>query len=195
MKKLGKILFKILKWIFIILVCIFVLFLIVRFIGQRIYSSTPEGGINEEMYVDINGTKQWISIYGQDKDNPVLLYLHGGPGSSTSLYDYAFTRKWSDVYTVVTWDQRNCGKSYSSEQNDTTLTYDLMMSDGVEMTKYLLDYLGKDKITLLGHSWGTYFGSNLVLEYPEYYECYIGTGQLVDFYQNELPLRRKYLNG
>ena len=86
----------------------------------------------------------------QDKDNPILLYLHGGPGSSTSLYDYAFTRKWSDAYTVVTWDQRNCGKSCSSEQNDTALTYDLMMSDGVEMTKYLLDYLGKDKITLLG---------------------------------------------
>lgn len=145
------------------------------------------------MYVDINGTKQWISIYGQDKDNPVLLYLHGGPGSSTSLYDYAFTRKWSDVYTVVTWDQRNCGKSYSSEQNDTTLTYDLMMSDGVEMTKYLLDYLGKDKITLLGHSWGTYFGSNLVLEYPEYYECYIGTGQLVDFYQNEIAFKEEVL--
>ena len=97
------------------------------------------------------------------------------------------------MYTVVTWDQRNCGKSYSSEQNDTTLTYDLMMSDGVEMTKYLLDYLGKDKITLLGHSWGTYFGSNLVLEYPEYYECYIGTGQLVDFYQNEIAFKEEVL--
>ena len=193
MKKWWKVLFEILKWIFIILVCIIALFLIVRCIGQRIYSSTPEGGINEEMYVDINGTKQWISIYGQDKDNPVLLYLHGGPGSSTSLYDYAFTRKWSDVYTVVTWDQRNCGKSYSSEQNDTALTYELMMSDGIEMTKYLLGYLGKDKITLLGHSWGTYFGCNLVLEYPEYYECYIGTGQLVDFYQNEIAFKEEAL--
>ncbi|MBD5119083.1 MAG: alpha/beta hydrolase [Clostridiales bacterium] len=181
----------ILKWLLIVLAAIIVLFLIVRFIGQRIYDRTPEGGINETLYVDINGTKQWISIYGQDKDNPVLLYLHGGPGSSTSLYDYAFTRKWSDVYTVVTWDQRNCGKSYSPDQNDTTLTYDLMMSDGVEMTKYLLDYLGKDKITLLGHSWGTYFGCNLILEYPEYYECYIGTGQLVDFYQNEIAFKEE----
>ena len=191
MKKFFKVLFKILKWLFLALAAAIVLFLIVRFVGQRIYNRTPKGGINEEMYVDINGAKQWISIYGQDKDNPVLLYLHGGPGSSTSLYDYAFTRKWSDVYTVVTWDQRNCGKSYSSDQNDTTLTYDLMMNDGVEMTKYLLDYLGKDKITLLGHSWGTYFGCNLVLEYPEYYECYIGTGQLVDFYQNETAFKEE----
>ena len=165
MKKFLNVFFKILKWLFIILITVIILFLIVRFIGQKINGRTPEGGINEEMYVDINGTKQWISIYGQDKDNPVLLYLHGGPGSSTSAYDYAFTRKWSDVYTVVTWDQRNCGKSYSSDQNDTALTYDLMMSDGVEMTRFLLDYLGKDKITLLGHSWGTYFGSNLALEY------------------------------
>lgn len=181
--------FKIVKWIFFVLVSVIVLFLIVRFVGQKIYDRTPKGGINEEMYVDINGTKQWISIYGQDRDNPVLLYLHGGPGSSTSSYDYAFTRKWSDVYTVVTWDQRNCGKSYSSDQNATTLTYDLMMSDGVEMTKFLLDYLDKEQITLLGHSWGTYFGCNLVLAYPEYYECYIGTGQLVDFYQNEIAFR------
>jgi len=136
MKKMLRALLKGLKWIFIILIAAVIVFLIIRFIGQKINSRTPQGGINEEMYVDINNTKQWISIYGQDKDNPVLLYLHGGPGSATSAYDYAFTRKWSDVYTVVTWDQRNCGKSYSSGQNDTALTYDLMMSDGVEMTKY-----------------------------------------------------------
>lgn len=191
MKKILNIILKIMKWIFITFVVVIVVFLIVRFIGQKINTRTPEGGINKQMYVDINGTKQWISIYGQDKDNPVLLYLHGGPGASTSPYDYAFTRKWSDVYTIVTWDQRNCGKSYSPDQNDTVLTYDMMMSDGIEMTKYLLDYFGKNKITLLGHSWGTYLGSNLAFQYPEYYECYIGTGQLVDFYQNEITFKEE----
>ena len=79
------------------------------------------------MYVEINGTKQWINIYGDDINNPVLLYLHGGPGSSTSDIDYAFTRKWADVYTVVTWDQRNCGKSYDKSQDDLLLTKDLFM--------------------------------------------------------------------
>lgn len=186
MKHLARKVLKLLKvLIFIILVVVFV-FLVVRTIGKTINGKTPDGGINESMYIDVNGTMQWISIYGEDKDNPVLLYLHGGPGSSTSAYDYAFTRKWADVYTVVTWDQRNCGKSYDEKQNDTVLTYDLMMSDGKAVTEYVLNYLGKDKLTLLGHSWGTYFGCNLILEYPEYYECYIGTGQLVDMYQNEL---------
>ena len=191
MRRTSMIFLNALKWILACAGAVIALFLIVRFIGQQIHNRTPEGGINEEMYVEINGTKQWISIYGQDKDNPVLLYLHGGPGSSTSTFDYAFTRKWSDVYTVVTWDQRNCGKSYSKEQNDTEITYEIMMRDGVEMTKFLINYLGKDKITLLGHSWGSIFGCNLVLQYPEYYECYIGTGQLVDFYQNEVAFRQE----
>lgn len=185
MKKLKKILLKALKWIGITLASLLVLVIAVRIIGQIGYRKVPDGGINESMYVDINGTKQWISIYGQDVDNPVLLYLHGGPGSATSYYDYKYTRKWADVYTVVTWDQRNCGKSYSKDQNDTVLTYDLFMEDGLEMTEFIRDYLGKDKITILGHSWGTYYGCNLVLAHPEYYDCYIGTGQLVDDVKNE----------
>lgn len=189
MKKIGKVLLKIMKWIVIVLLSAIVLFFIVRFTGQKINTKTPNGGINESLYVDINGTKQWISIYGEDLNNPVLLYLHGGPGASTSPYDYAFTRKWADIYTVVTWDQRNCGKSYSEEQNKTSITYELMMADGVEMTKFILEHLGKEKITLLGHSWGSVYGANLALEYPQYYDCFIGTGQFVNFYENEVAFK------
>lgn len=185
MKKRPSLFLRILKWLAIVLFALVVLFFLVRFVGQRINAATPKGGINEEMYVDINGSRQWINIYGQDLDNPVLLYLHGGPGSASSPISYAFTRKWADVYTVVTWDQRNCGKSYSEDQNSTPLTYDLMMRDGEELTKFLLEYLHKDKITLLGHSWGTFYGCYLVLAYPEYYDCYIGTGQVLDFDKNE----------
>ena len=184
-QKRPSIIQRILKWLAIVLFALVALFFFVRFVGQRINAVTPKGGINEEMYVDINGSRQWINIYGQDLDNPVLLYLHGGPGSASSPISYAFTRKWADVYTIVTWDQRNCGKSYSEDQNSTPLTYDLMMRDGEELTKFLREYLHKDKITLLGHSWGTFYGCNLVLAHPEYYDCYIGTGQVVDFDKNE----------
>ncbi|MBD5478774.1 MAG: alpha/beta hydrolase [Lachnospiraceae bacterium] len=189
MKKIIPKLLKITKVLLLTLLSLLLIFLIIRFIGKALNNRTPKGGINESMYVEINGTQQWISIYGEDINNPVLLYLHGGPGSSTSAYDYAFTRQWADVYTVVTWDQRNCGKSYEKSQNDTALTYELMMSDGLEMTKFLIDYLDKEKITILGHSWGTYYGCNLVLAYPQYYDCYIGTGQLVDMYQNEVAFK------
>ncbi len=184
-------LFIILKWLLLLLASAAALFLLIRLIGQQINRRTPRDGINESLYVDINGTKQWMSIYGKDRVNPVLLYLHGGPGASTSRYDYAFTRKWADVYTVVTWDQRNCGKSYCESQNRTELTLDLMMSDGLALTKFLLRYLQKDKLTVLGHSWGSYLGSSLVYSYPEFFDCYIGTGQFVDSYQNEVAFKKE----
>ena len=177
--------FKVLKWIALTGLIMLVAVFFIRVIGKAVYSKTPEGGINESMYIEVNGTKQWINIYGEDVNNPVLLYLHGGPGSATSHIDYAFTRKWADVYTVVTWDQRNCGKSYAAEQNDIVLTRELFLTDGREVTEFILEYLSKEKITILGHSWGSIYGANLVLEYPEYYECFIGTGQLVDYLENE----------
>ena len=184
MQKNGKIL-KILKGTAFCIFIIFVVFFLIRAIGKSIYSRTPDGGINESMYIDVNDSKQWINIYGKDIHNPVLLYLHGGPGSATSQIDYAFTRKWADVYTVITWDQRNCGKSYDSNQNNIVLTRELFLRDGKDVTEFVLDYLSKDKLTLLGHSWGSFYGANLVLEYPEYFECFIGTGQLVDCLENE----------
>ena len=184
---------KFVKCILLFLLVIVAAILLAHAIGGAVNRRTPKGGINESMYVEINGTEQWINIYGEDVDNPVLLYLHGGPGSSTSDIDYAFTRKWADVYTVVTWDQRNCGKSYDEEQNDIVLTRELLMEDGREMTEFLLDYMGKDKLTILGHSWGTYYGANLVLEYPQYYECFIGTGQLVDMVENESAFKEEAL--
>ena len=187
MKKALKITGKICKWIGLILLVLITAFFIARSIGIGLNMRTPDDGINESMLVDINGTQQWINIYGQDKDNPVLLYLHGGPGSATSQIDYAFTRKWSDVYTVVTWDQRGCGKSYNTSKTD-TIASDIMMQDGREMTEYLLEYMGKDKITLLGHSWGSMYGANLALAYPEYYDAFIGAGQFIDDTENEQRL-------
>ena len=167
----------------IILAIVFVV--IAHLVGSAWNRRTPDGGINESMVLDINGSKQWINIYGQNKENPVLLYLHGGPGSATSAIDYAFVRKWSDIYTVVTWDQRNCGKSYDPSQKDLVLTRKILMEDGKELTEFLRKHLGVEKITLLGHSWGSLYGANLVLAYPQYYNLFIGTGQMVDPLENE----------
>ena len=176
-----------LKWAGGLVLSLLAVLFVVRWIGRGVNRRVPEGGVNASMYVDVNGSRQWIHIYGQDRNNPVLLYLHGGPGSATSLFDYAFTRKWSDVYTVVTWDQRGCGKSYDKSHPE-TVTADIMMQDGRVMTEYLRKFLQVEKITLLGHSWGSYLGANLALAYPEYYEAFIGTGQFIDPDENERRL-------
>lgn len=182
---------KILKIFLIVIAALILALFAAHLIGRSVNSRIPKGGINESMFVDINGTKQWINIYGDNLENPVLLYLHGGPGSATSDIDYAFTRKWADVYTVVTWDQRNCGKSYDAAQNDIPLTKEMLLEDGKELSEFLIEYLKRDKITILGHSWGSYFGANLVLEYPELYERFIGTGQLVDMTENEAAFKEE----
>lgn len=183
---------RILKWVGVFLAVLIAAFFVSRWIGRSINKRTPDGGINESLFVEINGSKQWINIYGKSIDHPVLLYLHGGPGSSTSTLDYAYTRKWSDVYTVVTWDQRGCGKSYDKSRRE-TITADTMMADGVAMTEFLIDHLKVDKITLLGHSWGSYFGANLSLEHPDYYDAFIGTGQFIDYDENEKRLHEAAL--
>ena len=66
-------------------------------------------GIDEEIFVEINGQEQFITIRGRDRDAPVIVYLHGGPGSPDSMMAYTFTNELIDEYTVVCWDQRGCG--------------------------------------------------------------------------------------
>ncbi len=175
-----KKLLKILKWIFIVIVSIIVLAFIVRFAGQCINRITPENGINETIYVDINGTKQWINIYGQDKDDPVLLYLHGGPCYPTVAIDWSIFRRLSADYTVVEWDQRGCGHNYPYYKENSPITAELMISDGKAMTDFLCDHLHKDKITLYGHSWGSLLAANLALDYPEKYDALIVSSLVVD---------------
>jgi len=187
--------YKIIKWVIISIIAFITVnistVITVRNFGKKVNNRIPFGGINKSMYVKINNSRQWINIYGDSVKNPVILYLHGGPGSPTSYIDYKFLRKWSDVFTVVSWDQRDVGLSSNFNQllEDIPYTKELLMDDGIEMTKYLLNYLKKDKLILIGHSWGSIFGANLVLEHPEYYEYFIGTGQVVDIKENEKALK------
>lgn len=151
------------------------------------YTTTPEGGINETKFVEINGTMQWINIYGEDKNNPVLLYLHGGPCKPTSYYDWKVLRNLSHDYTVVSWDQRGCGHNYPDYAVNTSLNKDDMISDGLAMTNFLCEHLNKDQITLFGHSWGSLLAANLAIKEPDKYEAIIVASLVVD-----VTLSRQY---
>jgi pimeloyl-ACP methyl ester carboxylesterase len=140
-------------------------------------------GVEETIPVKINGVTQWLSIRGKDKRNPVLLYLHGGPGLAFLPLAWSVAHPWEDYFTVVQWDQRGAGKTYAS--NDPaivgpTMTIPQMASDATEVVRYLQDHLGKKKIFLVGHSWGSILGVALAQQHPGWFYAYIGVGQYVN---------------
>jgi pimeloyl-ACP methyl ester carboxylesterase len=143
-------------------------------------------GIEKLVAVRINGIDQWLSIRGRDSRNPILLFLHGGPGSPTMPVDYTFQSPWEDYFTVVQWDQRGTGKTYASDpKGQAPLTIEQMTSDAEQVVEYLQKTYGKKKIFLLGHSWGSALGVALAQRHPEWFYAYIGVGQMINTQKSE----------
>ncbi|MGA7380407.1 MAG: alpha/beta hydrolase [Terriglobales bacterium] len=154
--------------------------------NAREYAIDPAKGVDEASYVSIGGIEQWVTIRGDDRSNPVLLFLHGGPGDVTNPWSFAMFAPWEAHFTVVQWDQRGAGRTLrkSSPSVAPTMTLDRMAQDGVELTEYLRKHLGKRKVILLAHSFGTILGLRMIRERPELFFAYVGTGQVADETQN-----------
>jgi pimeloyl-ACP methyl ester carboxylesterase len=143
-------------------------------------------GIDEAMFVPIGGISQWITIRGQNRDNPVVLFLHGGPGTPTNLLDFPFAKAWTPTFTLVQWDQRGAGKTFASGGTSASdMTIDRMAQDGIELTQFLREHLHKDKIIIVGHSWGTILGVHMSKARPDLFYAYVGAGQVVIAQENE----------
>ena len=137
------------------------------------------GSIAELATTRIGGHDQTMLIRGYSVDNPVLLYLSGGPGQSDMPFPRALFEELTRDVTFVSWDQRGTGKSYAALDPTATLTLDQAVSDTIEVTEYLRQRFGEEKIYLLGESWGTVLGVLAVQRRPDLYHAYIGSGQMV----------------
>ena len=148
--------------------------------NARMYVITAANGIDEATYVKIGGIEQWITIRGDDRNNPVLLFLHGGPGDATNPWGYAAFRSWLKYFTVVQWDQRGAGRTFgrNGASSASTITPDRMVQDGIELSEWLKKRLHKDKIVLVGHSWGSVLGFFMVKARPDLFYAFVGTGQV-----------------
>jgi len=137
-------------------------------------------GVQEGEFVNIGGIRQWIQIRGEDRDNPVLLFVHGGPGGTTLPISSGWL-PWEKHFTVVQWDQRGTGRTYGAAGDALapTMTLERMTQDGVELAEYLRAHLHKEKIVLVGHSWGSFLGIHMVKQRPDLFSAYVGTGQVV----------------
>jgi pimeloyl-ACP methyl ester carboxylesterase len=145
--------------------------------------------ISEEKYVLINGIEQWVTIKG-NRSKPIILFIHGGPGSPISPYIDVLYKDLEKDFIIVQWDQRGAGRTYgrNTPPKELTpeylkanpLTLEQMASDGVEVSKYLLKHLGKQKIILAGTSWGSALGVKIVTKQPDLFYAYVGHSQIVN---------------
>ena len=136
--------------------------------------------IHDDRYVMIGGVKQWISIRGENRTNPVILFVHGGPGAALSGHAAIF-RAWERDFTLVQWDQRGGGLTFAGGAR---LTDDVplqrMVGDGIEVAEYVRRRLGADRLILVGHSWGSVLGVHMAKARPDLFAAYVGTGQIMD---------------
>jgi len=136
--------------------------------------------VSELRSIEIGGMKQWILVRGEHQQNPILLWLHGGPGSAQMPVHRAFTSELEKEFVVVHWDQRGAGKSNHDGFSEESMTLDRFIEDAHELTQYLKTRFDQEKIFLIGHSWGTQFGILTAGKYPNDYHTYISVGQVVD---------------
>jgi pimeloyl-ACP methyl ester carboxylesterase len=150
------------------------------------YAISSATGIDEGSFVTLGGIEQWITIRGEDRGNPVLLFLHGGPGDVTNPWTFALFAPWEKYFTVVQWDQRGAGRTLrkSGPSIAPTITVERMAQDGVELAGYLRKHLGKEKIIVVAHSFGSILGLRMAKISPDLFYAYVGTGQVADETKN-----------
>ena len=133
----------------------------------------------------IGESDQWVLERSENADNPVVLFLHGGPGTSALTLNRRNTKSLERSFVVVNWDQRGAGKSYDAISDAGRMNIDQFVEDTRQLTLYLLEKFRKDRIVLAGHSWGSVIGALTVSRYPELYSCYVGIGQVANMAENE----------
>jgi len=146
---------------------------------------TSANGVDSLEKIMLGGVEQWISVRGWDKSNPVLLFLHGGPGAGDIVIARNSDIKLARHFVVVRWDQRGAGKSYSSRIPIDSMNIEQFVSDTLELVEMLRNRFNVSKIYLVGHSWGSELGLLVMDRRPEYFYSFVGVGQLVDVRENE----------
>ena len=151
------------------------------FVHPIIAAQRPRPGIDQTSFVSVGGIDQWVSIQGLDRSNPVLLVVHGGPGESQWPVADKYV-PWRKAFTVVLWDQRGAGQTYGRYGARTPeFSLDRIARDGIEVTEYLRRTLGKNKVIVLGHSWGSIVAVDMVQRRPDLFAAYVGTGQVASW--------------
>lgn len=155
----------------------------------KVNKITTENGIDEEFVAEINGINQYFYARGQNKKNPIILFIHGGPGSPVTPMIYTYQKGLESEYTVVNWDQRNAGKTYflnkdKADEVTASLSVEQSVNDILGAVNLLKDKYNNE-IIIMGHSWGSTIGTIFASRYPNMIKAYVGIGQNVSINDGE----------
>jgi len=145
-----------------------------------------KNSIAELTTIKLGEVEQSIMIRGEDKEKPIILFLHGGPGYPFISYARKYQSQLEKDFVVVNWDQRGAGKSYSTKIDSSTMTQKQIEEDTIELIDYLRERFNREKIYIVGHSWGTVLGIETIANAPEKVIAYVGIGQVIDDVDGEI---------
>lgn len=143
------------------------------------------GSIAEISYVRLGGMEQWVMVRGESIANPVLVFVQGGPGFPEIPFFRHFNAPLEKSFTVVYWEQRGAGKSFDAKIGKQSMTVEQFIRDMDELVESVRKRLGKDKVAVYGHSWGSALGVLYAARFPEKVAVYAGAGQLGDWPASE----------
>lgn len=150
--------------------------------------------ISARVMVNIGGIPQGMFIQSADPANPVLLFLHGGPGMVEFFMEQEYPTGLAQHFTMVWWEQRGAGMSFSANIPPETMKLERMIADTIEVADYLRTRFGQDRIILLGHSWGAYLGIQVAAAAPDRFRAYVGMGQIAHQVRSEVMAREHLLD-
>jgi pimeloyl-ACP methyl ester carboxylesterase len=159
-----------------------------REVVQDLERIVAPSGVQETYKTKIGGIDQWLNVRGQDKANPIILFIHGGPASPLMPTIWEFQRPIEEYFTVVNWDQRGAGKTFGEvdpESIGNTIHISSYVDDAIEVAEHIRKKYGKRKLILMGPSWGSVIGRGAALKRPDLFYAYVGIGQNIKTMENE----------
>jgi len=136
------------------------------------------GSIAEVDFHRIGGVDQWVMIRGERVANPLLVFLHGGPGFSETRFLRHHNAALERHFTIVYWDQRGAGKSYRKDIPRASMTAEQFIADLDELMAIARQRTGQTRAAIFGHSWGTVLGVLYAARFPDKVGAYVGSGQI-----------------
>lgn len=189
LNKIGLVAFIVVA--FFIFVALFVVFL--RFRNRCKIKINGKNGVQESFFLDIDGMKQYVQIRGENVENPVMIFVHGGPASPMGYVSAYYQKELESALTIINYDQRGCGRTYYANGYNSECNIDLLVSDLDATVEYAKKRFGKNKVIIAAHSWGTVIGSIYVQKAPQNVSCYVGISQITNLYKNKLNVARTAL--